>query len=195
MGKKIEMTEDEFKKIVLILKCSKRYVNLPPNNLFLGNLWRVSSKLADKLLKRNGFQIVKEIEKAAYKFAESQNDGNAFTAYYKGFISGAQFKENTDNVSLNKNTIPPMTNSLGKHWVQPDPSGFVLDDDYVLMSKLDFDLLPDYTNSEPTGKYNGKMWKGQFNTTKGKKWFLAWCHDENEVSNLICISYREILVV
>lgn len=35
----------------------------------------------------------KEIEKAAYKFAESQNDGNAFTAYYKGFISGAQFKE------------------------------------------------------------------------------------------------------
>ena len=80
----------------------------------------------------------KEIEKAAYKFAESQNDGNAFTAYYKGFISGAQFKENTDNVSLNKNTIPPMTNSLGKHWVQPDPSGFVLDDDYVLMSKLDF---------------------------------------------------------
>lgn len=86
----------------------------------------------------------KEIEKAAYKFAESQNDGSAFTAYYKGFISGAQFKENTDNVSLNKNTIPPMTNSLGKHWVQPDPSGFVLDDDYVLMSKLDFDLLPDY---------------------------------------------------
>lgn len=137
----------------------------------------------------------KEIEKAAYKFAESQNDGNAFTAYYKGFIAGAQFKENTDNVSLNKNTIPPMTNSLGKHWVQPDPSGFVLDDDYVLMSKLDFDLLPDYTNSEPTGKYNGKMWKGQFKTTKGKKWFLAWCHDENEVSNLICISYREILVV
>lgn len=56
-------------------------------------------------------------------------------------------------------------------------------------------IKPDYTNSEPTGKYNGKMWKGQFNTTKGKKWFLAWCHDENEVSNLICISYREILVV
>lgn len=26
----------------------------------------------------------KEIEKAAYKFAESQNDGNAFTAYYMG---------------------------------------------------------------------------------------------------------------
>ena len=49
MGKKIEIPEDEFKKIVLILKCSKR----------LGNLWRVSSKLADKLLKRNGFQIVK----------------------------------------------------------------------------------------------------------------------------------------
>lgn len=30
-----------------------------PLTIFLGNLWRVSSKLADKLLKRNGFQIVK----------------------------------------------------------------------------------------------------------------------------------------
>ena len=26
----------------------------------------------------------KEIEKAAYKFAESQNDGNAFTAFLAG---------------------------------------------------------------------------------------------------------------
>lgn len=29
-----------------------------------------------------------EIENAAYKFAESQNDGSNFTAYYKGFIAG-----------------------------------------------------------------------------------------------------------
>lgn len=93
------------------------------------------------------------------------------------------------------NIIPPMTDAHGKYWVQPDPRGFVLDDDYVLMDKLDFDLLPDYTNSEPTGKYNGKMWKGRFQTLKGEKWFLMWCHDENKLSNQIYISSREILVL
>lgn len=71
----------------------------------------------------------------------------------------------------------------------------VTDDNYVLMEKLDFDLLPDYTNSEPTGKYNGKMWKGRFQTLKGEKWFLMWCHDENKLSNQIYISSREILVL
>lgn len=98
-------------------------------------------------------------------------------------------------VSLNMNIIPPMTDAHGKYWVQPDPRGFVLDDNYVLMEKLDFDLLPDYTNSEPTGKYNGKMWKGRFQTLKGEKWFLMWCHDENKLSNQIYISSREILVL
>ena len=136
-----------------------------------------------------------EIENAAYKFAESQNDGSNFTAYYKGFIAGTKYKKSSNGVSLSMNIIPPMTDAHGKYWVQPDPRGFVLDDDYVLMDKLDFDLLPDYTNSEPTGKYNGKMWKGRFQTLKGEKWFLMWCHDENKLSNQIYKSSREILVL
>lgn len=98
-----------------------------------------------------------EIENAAYKFAESQNDGSNFTAYYKGFIAGTKYKKSSNGVSLSMNIIPPMTDTHGK--------------------------------------YNGKMWKGRFQTLKGEKWFLMWCHDENKLSNQIYISSREILVL
>lgn len=96
---------------------------------------------------------------------------------------------------LDQNIIPPMTHPYGAHWTQPDPKNIVLDNDYAMMRKKDFDRLPDYTRSEPTGKYNGKMWKGQFQVSGQMKWFLCWCHDENDLSGEIYISYREILVV
>ena len=52
-----------------------------------------------------------EIENAAYKFAESQNDGSNFTAYYKGFIAGTKYKKSSNGVSLSMNIIPPMTDA------------------------------------------------------------------------------------
>lgn len=98
-------------------------------------------------------------------------------------------------VVLDENVIPPMTHPWGQVWRQPDSKNIVLDKDYAVMSKKDFDLLPDYTMSEPTGKYNGKMWKGQFRVKGQERWFLCWCHDENTVSQEIYISYREILII
>lgn len=98
-------------------------------------------------------------------------------------------------VVLDENVIPPMTHPYGAHWVQPNPKNIVLDNDYAVMSKKDFDLLPDYTCSQPTGKYNGKMRKGLLHTPKNDRWYLAWCHDENTVSQEIYISYREILII
>lgn len=47
--KKIEIAEDDFKKIILMLKLSKKSMNIDPKDLLLGNLWRVAPKLADKL--------------------------------------------------------------------------------------------------------------------------------------------------
>lgn len=98
-------------------------------------------------------------------------------------------------VVLDENIIPPITHPWGKVWIQPNPKDIILDDEYAVMKQKDFDLLADYTASEPTGKYNGKMWKGEFNTAYGRKWYLCWCHDENSVSQEIYISYREILII
>lgn len=52
--RKIEINEDELRKVILILKLSKTFVRVPSDNLTLLNLWRVSEKLADKLMK-SGF--------------------------------------------------------------------------------------------------------------------------------------------
>ena len=98
-------------------------------------------------------------------------------------------------VVLDKNVIPPMTHPWGKAWKQPDRNNLVLDDKYVMMYRRDFEMLPDYTGSEPTGKYNGKMWKAQYVSRDERKWYLCWCHDENTVSQEIYISYREILII
>lgn len=52
MTKKIEVNEDDLKKVILMLKLSKAYLQLPSQDLFLTNLWRVAPKLADKLMRK-----------------------------------------------------------------------------------------------------------------------------------------------
>lgn len=71
-------------------------------------------------------------------------------------------------VVLDENIIPPITHPWGRVWIQPNPKDIILDDEYAAMKQKDFDLLADYTASEPTGKYNGKMWKGEFDTAFGR---------------------------
>lgn len=50
--RKIEINEDDLKKVILILKLSKQYLQIPNDNLALYNMWRVSGKLADKLMRK-----------------------------------------------------------------------------------------------------------------------------------------------
>ena len=58
MAKKIEVSEVDLKQIILIMKMSKPYVNIPTGNLRLENLWRVSGKLADKLMRKADLTLV-----------------------------------------------------------------------------------------------------------------------------------------
>ena len=58
--RKIEVNEDDLKKIILMLKLSEEFMQIPPQNLQLGNLWRVSRKLADKLMRHAGLTVVTE---------------------------------------------------------------------------------------------------------------------------------------
>lgn len=56
--RKIEINEDDLKKVILMLKLSKQYVQVPNNNLALYNMWRVSGKLADKLMRKAELAMV-----------------------------------------------------------------------------------------------------------------------------------------
>ena len=89
-----------------------------------------------------------------------------------------------------KKIIPPITDPLGKHWQQPHRRFIELDNTHALMSEQTFKGLKEYSTSIPTGRYEGKMWKG---FTKGE-WYLVWfAPDINH--NLLRIERRIILIV
>lgn len=78
--------------------------------------------------------------------------------------------------------IPLMTHPLGQHWDQPDRSAIVIDDTHALMTRATFYELHDYSASNPTGAYEGKMWRRhdgafdrEFLAQGGKpEWLLCW---------------------
>lgn len=78
MAKKIEVSEADLKQIILIMKMSKPYVNIPPGNLRLENLWRVSGKLADKLMRKADLTLVTNNGKFSLKLtSEAINSEDA----------------------------------------------------------------------------------------------------------------------
>lgn len=87
------------------------------------------------------------------------------------------------------NTIPPITDPLGRHWEQPDPASFLIDDTHVIMNQKAFDVLKNYTGSQPTGTYVGKCWK--MKNTGG--WYLAWFGFDPE-PGYCSNNYRKILI-
>mgnify|MGYP001774746477 CR=1 FL=1 len=89
--------------------------------------------------------------------------------------------------------IPEMTDPMGKYWGQPDANNILIDDTYALMAAADFDKLNEYSQSQPSGVYVGKMWKCRQRGHEDK-WYLRWygLHaDPGMCSN----NSREILVV
>lgn len=88
--------------------------------------------------------------------------------------------------------IPPITDEMGRYWQQPDRHEIVVDDTHALMSKKSFERLLDYSHSQPSGVYPGKMWK--LNNERGPQWWLAW-FGESENPNFCSNHRRKILIV
>lgn len=82
------------------------------------------------------------------------------TTLEESFIVGQEFlDEIIPPTPPDPNVIPPMDDPMGKHWRQPDHSGFMIDDNHVLMTRKEFEALADYSQSQPSGVYPGKMWR------------------------------------
>lgn len=90
-----------------------------------------------------------------------------------------------------KNVIPPITDPMGKYWEQPAVSELTIDDTHALMSKESFDRLSDYSRSQPTGCYPGKMWK--IGDDKGN-WVLVWFGYSEKGHDWCSNNYRKILI-
>ena len=92
--------------------------------------------------------------------------------------------------------IPPITNPLGKGWVQPHLDMIQLDDKNAYMREGTFNSIADYTDSRPTGVYEGKVWKTRsfIDDRTTRDWVLHWfglSDDPNKCSN----HWREIVIM
>jgi hypothetical protein len=104
---------------------------------------------------------------------------------------------------MDKNSIPPMTHELSSGWDQPSTSRILLDDTHALMTKDVFEELKEYSATNPTGAYEGKMWKRhdgsfdrEFLARGGKpKWLLCWFGFSTKGPDWVSTFYREILIV
>ena len=101
--------------------------------------------------------------------------------------------------------IPPITDPLGRYWEQPPVSDILVDDTHAVMTRTTLEKLADYSRSQPTGVYPGKMWRalyyeraigldGKVRLTGKTWWQLCWfgdCPDPTRCSN----NYRDILLI
>lgn len=70
----------------------------------------------------------------------------------------------------------------GKHWEQPPRHKILVDERFAVMCKADFERLAEYSGSQPSGVYEGKMWRRfdgsydlAFLEAGGKPtWLLCW---------------------
>jgi len=79
--------------------------------------------------------------------------------------------DRSDAAHVTAHIIPPITNSLGRHWKQPSRFDIEIDAEHALMTKVVFDELAEYSSTLPTGVYEGKMWRRKL---REDKWLLAW---------------------
>lgn len=90
-----------------------------------------------------------------------------------------------------RHPIPPMTHELGRYWEQPDRSEIEVDGTHALMSPAAFYALSDYSRSNPSGVYEGKMWRRLADGV----WFLCWFENEPLSTDWLLVKTRRILVV
>lgn len=88
------------------------------------------------------------------------------------------------------NTIPPITDPLGKYWDQPSLASILIDDTHAVLTDPDWKSLHEYSCSIPDGKYPGKIWKA----IRGGEGFLVW-YSLSRQEGFLDINYRAALIV
>ena len=95
-----------------------------------------------------------------------------------------------------------MTDPLSSHWEQPSRELIEIDDKYAMMSIYTFRQLHEYSGTNPTGCYPGKMWRrhdGSFDReflARGGKpvWMLCWFGISDRGSEWCSNNYRIIIL-
>jgi len=89
-----------------------------------------------------------------------------------------------------ENIIPPITHPLGKGWDQPDTEKIHLSDYSASMKQKECDALKEYSTSNPTGVYAGKMWKRRVDDG----FILCWWSD-SEKEGFCIFNSRKLIII
>ena len=103
---------------------------------------------------------------------------------------------------LAKHPIPPITDPMDRSWDQPPRERITVDDKHALMSLADFKALPEYSSSQPSGVYDGKMWRRHngacdwnFIARGGKpEWWLCWFGPSEKGPDFCTTNHRKIIL-
>lgn len=96
------------------------------------------------------------------------------------------------------NLIPPITDKLGRNWVQPKASDILIDDTHAIMDSLSFAQLSNYSTTRPSGVYPGKMWKADefWDQVDNSKWRLLWYGDAfMKDGKELCSIHQRLIII
>ena len=89
-----------------------------------------------------------------------------------------------------------MTDPMGKHWDQPSRFDIEIDATHAMMSQATCDALKDYSHSQPSGVYPGKMWKLNNERLQGSiQWWLRWFGHSEKGPEFCSNHARRIIIV
>jgi len=93
-------------------------------------------------------------------------------------------------VPVEARVIPEMTDRLSQYWEQPNRNDIVLDETHAGMEQATFEKLAEYSITQPSGVYDGKMWKSQ---RPDGVWRLCWYGPS--VDPDYCKTFSRIIVI
>lgn len=99
--------------------------------------------------------------------------------------------------------VPPMNHPLSSVWRQPSRFRIEVDNTHALMSQAVFNELLEYSSTQPSGVYPGKMWRRhdgiydtKFLASGGKpEWLLCWYDVSEKGPDWCSTKTRKILIV
>lgn len=86
--------------------------------------------------------------------------------------------------------IPLMDDPLSVYWDQPSHNQLFFTEEAVIVPRHAFNALKEYSSSNPSGAYHGKMWKCYFDG----QWELCWFGIHPTDPKLVTINRMPLIV-
>ena len=102
--------------------------------------------------------------------------------------------------------LPQMTHPLSRHWHQPSADEMAVYDDIAIMDRSTLERLANYSLTNPTGAYEGKMWRRCSSSymsmgllvspvpVADTQWLLCW-YGPSEDPDMVSINSRPIRLI